>query len=207
MTVLIEIESSLNTRPLTYEVNGEVLTPSHLIYGRRINSLPDRVVEGNPDKISSGERYKYVTTKLLHFWKWKREYLVDLREFHRSNGRKQERRIELGNVVIVQDNNQKRGKCKLAVVERLVEGKDGVMRGAKIRLMGKGKPMRIERPVTKLFPLEISEEVDMIGFSQALPNVTPRQPSTRAAAIDARWKSSNMLDSKLSQGGGCQISS
>ena len=127
LTVLIEIESSLNTRPLTYdydEVNGEVLTPSQLIYGRRINSLPDRVVEGNPEEISSRERYKYVTTKLLHFWnRWKWEYLVDLREFHRSNARKQGRRIELGNVVIVQDNNQMRGKWKLAVVERLIEGR------------------------------------------------------------------------------------
>ena len=120
---------------------------------------------------------------------------MDLWEFHRSNGRKQERRIELGSVVIVQDDNQKRGKWKLAVVERLIEGKDGVMRGAKIKLMGKGKPVRIERPVTTCYPLEISEEVDMRAPSQAHPNVTPRQPSTRAAAIDARWKSSNVLDS------------
>ena len=69
------------------------------------------------------------------------------------------------------------------------------MSGAKIRLMGKGKPLRIERPVTKLYPLEINEEVDMRAPTQAHPNVTPRQPSTRAAAIDAWWKSSNMLDS------------
>ena len=65
LTVLIETELSLNTRPLTYdydEVNGEVLTSSHLIYGRPINSLPDTVVEGDPEEISSGEKYKYVTT-------------------------------------------------------------------------------------------------------------------------------------------------
>ena len=47
-TLLTEVESTLNSRPLTYEYNEvdeEVLTPSHLIYGRRIKSLPDEIVE------------------------------------------------------------------------------------------------------------------------------------------------------------------
>ena len=43
-TVLVEVEANLNARPLTYEydeVSDEVLTPSHLVYGRRITTLPD----------------------------------------------------------------------------------------------------------------------------------------------------------------------
>ena len=42
-TVLVEVEANLNARPLTYEyeVSEEVLTPSHLVYGRRIATLPD----------------------------------------------------------------------------------------------------------------------------------------------------------------------
>ncbi|XP_046856074.1 uncharacterized protein LOC124449168 [Xenia sp. Carnegie-2017] len=43
-TVLAEAEAKLNSRPLTYEyeeVNSEVLTPAHLVYGRRIVTLPD----------------------------------------------------------------------------------------------------------------------------------------------------------------------
>ena len=38
-TVLVEVEGTLNARPLTdeyEEFEGEVLTPSHLIYGRRL---------------------------------------------------------------------------------------------------------------------------------------------------------------------------
>ena len=41
-TVLREIELTLNNRPLTftYEIPGdEILTPSHLIHGRRINTI------------------------------------------------------------------------------------------------------------------------------------------------------------------------
>ena len=43
-TILVEIEGTLNARPLTYvssELEGEILTPAHLLYGRNINSLPD----------------------------------------------------------------------------------------------------------------------------------------------------------------------
>ena len=71
-TVLTEVESTLNSRPLTYEyseVDEEVLTPSHLIYGRRIKTLPDEIVE--PDDAlnhgSSSARFKYLSTKLAHF--------------------------------------------------------------------------------------------------------------------------------------------
>ena len=44
-TVMIEIESTLNNRPLTYLYSDEegvsqVLTPAHLIYGRRLTSSP-----------------------------------------------------------------------------------------------------------------------------------------------------------------------
>ena len=41
-TVLVEVEGTLNARPLTEEYEefeGEVLTPSHLIYGRAINFI------------------------------------------------------------------------------------------------------------------------------------------------------------------------
>ena len=54
LTVLAEVECTLNARPLTYEYNEveqEVLTPSHLIYGPRIKTLPDEIVE--PDDVVS----------------------------------------------------------------------------------------------------------------------------------------------------------
>ena len=72
-TVLREIECTFNSRPLTYqynEVGEEVLTPSHLIYGRRIKTLPDEVAVPddaiNIDNCSA--RFKYRSTWLSHFW-------------------------------------------------------------------------------------------------------------------------------------------
>ena len=42
-TVMIEVESVLNSRPITYlyeELETEPLTSSHLLYGRRLTTLP-----------------------------------------------------------------------------------------------------------------------------------------------------------------------
>ena len=44
LTVLTEVEGVLNSRPLTYihpEVTDNPLTPSHLVIGRRLATLPD----------------------------------------------------------------------------------------------------------------------------------------------------------------------
>ena len=44
-TVLVEVEGTLNARPMTEEYEefeSEVLTPSHVIYGRAINFIPER---------------------------------------------------------------------------------------------------------------------------------------------------------------------
>ena len=59
-TLIVEIEAILNDRPLTYVssdvTNPEPLTPSHLLYGRRITTLPYRVVED--DEVADPE-YSY----------------------------------------------------------------------------------------------------------------------------------------------------
>ena len=52
-TIIVEIEAMLNDRPLTYVpaeiVDPEPLTPAHLIYGRRILSVPHAL--DNPEEI------------------------------------------------------------------------------------------------------------------------------------------------------------
>ena len=98
------MEGTLNSRPLTYEYNEvghQVLTPSHLVYGRRLQSLPDELAEEPEENESSCyERLRYLTEKLTHFWKsWRNEYLVNLREFHRANAGRTVREIRTGDVV------------------------------------------------------------------------------------------------------------
>lgn len=85
----------------------------------------------------------------------------------------------------------------MAVVESLIRGRDEVVRGANIRVIVKGKPMRISRPVQKLYPLEVQSETlatTQEKKGKECPIVRRRNP-TRAAALDARWKANLMLDS------------
>lgn len=50
-TLIVEIETLLNNRPLTHASSDlkdlEPLTPAHLLYGRRITSLPYKVIEND----------------------------------------------------------------------------------------------------------------------------------------------------------------
>ncbi|XP_067025655.1 uncharacterized protein [Acropora muricata] len=211
-TLLTEVESALNSRPLTYEYNEvdeEVLTPPHLIYGRRIKSLPDEIVE--PDDAlnheSSSERFKYLSTKLAHLWnRWRKEYLVNLREFHRNKLGRPERIVQAGDVVVVYEEDKKRGEWKLGVVESLVAGKDGIVRGAQVRVITKGKPVHLSRPVQKVYPLEIrskGEGARNKSTRNQVVEVPTRHAPRRSAALDSTWKTQLMLDSYTSQGGEC----
>ena len=73
LTLLIKVEGVLNSRPLTYlcEDEGEPLTPSQLVIGRRLMSNPREAL--NPDSTNSNDvqdisrRQKYLKTLLQQF--------------------------------------------------------------------------------------------------------------------------------------------
>ena len=75
ITVLLEIEQTVNCRPLTYEydeVGGEMLTPAHLIHGRRLVSVPDEVKDEDSDSEKESQllkRFRYLAKKKKHYWK------------------------------------------------------------------------------------------------------------------------------------------
>ena len=51
---------------------------------------------------SCSERFRHLTVKLAHFWKWWRnECVVNLREFHRANIVREARQIQARDVVTV----------------------------------------------------------------------------------------------------------
>ena len=68
---------------------------------------------------------------------WKHEYLTSLREHHRATGINSQK-IKTVNIVLVHDDTP-RITWKLAVIEELMKGKDGLVCAAKIRT-AQGEP-------------------------------------------------------------------
>ena len=66
--------------------------------------------------------------------------------------------MSICDVVLVQEDNTKRSNWKTGKMVEQIVGKDGVVRGAKLRLITKGKPIIVNRAVQKLYPLEVSSE-------------------------------------------------
>ena len=219
-TILVEVECILNSRPLSYlydELGGEVLTPSHLLFGRRLLALPSGInthpkLSQHDSQYTLNRRFLHLTRILSHFWnRWRLDYIMDLRETHRLNNNKSVQ-IEIGDVVLVQEEHAKRATWKVAIVEEVIKGKDGEIRGAKVRRAGKGKHESIKRPVQKLIPLEIANKVDLLcengvemrtgkgderqkedGKKEIESEETCTRPS-RIAAQNSRAKTRLMLD-------------
>ena len=163
-TVLIEIEAVLNSRPITYIYEDDIevpLTPSHLFCGRRLFDKDDQAAEiANEDIMMTRKDMikgvKHGEAVVEHFWKrWRREYLVDLRENQKLHVQKQKPIINIGDVVLIEVEGAKRNKWRLGRIEEIVTGKDGVIRGANVKT-SKGK---LSRPLQKLYPLEVHEDL------------------------------------------------
>ena len=114
LTSVSEVELILNSRPLTYISATDLeepLTPSHLLTGRHILSLPDHLFDGNSEdyhpyssRVTFKKQMKYLDTILKHFWsRWKREYLVELRENNRQFKGIKPDHVSVGDVVIIHD--------------------------------------------------------------------------------------------------------
>ncbi|XP_065890652.1 uncharacterized protein [Dysidea avara] len=178
-TLIVEVEATLNDRPLTHVSSdlsdAEPLTPAHLLHGHRITPLPHEVVEGQDltDPTYGGITDISQRAKLQAFLfnqfqsRWKFEYLTSLREYHRTTGSNNQQ-IKQGDVVLMWDEAP-RSTWRLAIVEKLMIGKDGLVRAAYI----KTSQGRTNRPIAKLIPLEVSS-----------PTVTETEGSTNGSQKD-----------------------
>ena len=126
-TLIVEVVVVLNSRPLSYVLSEdaeEPLTPSHLRVGYRILTLPDSSIPDDPDYSPEGltRRLSHLSRILKHFWNhWKKEYLLELREFHRSCEKHGSTYIvQRGDIVTVYDEGHPRGLWRLGKIENLV---------------------------------------------------------------------------------------
>ena len=155
--ILTEVEGVINDRPLTYisdDDTVESLMPYHLMFGHNINNRVkvsnDAEIELNSEQCS--ERVKTLQLTLNQVWnRCRTEYLSQLREKHSYVEGKfnNDCNIEVRDVVLFkEDKFGTRGKWKKGRVENIIQGKDGIIRGASLRVHLKdGKTISLKKPV------------------------------------------------------------
>ena len=186
----------LNSRPISYlssEDLDEPLTPSH---GHRVLSLPVPMTdEEDPDfvdistRVALTRRMHHLNLVLDHFWKrWKDEYLTGLRESHAYGQKVKHGDIEIavGDVVLIYDPNQSRNMWRMGKVETLIQGADGAVRGASLRVPSGSKSTLLRRPVQHLYRLETSSPVPPVQPSTAVSDQDTESSSAEVASRPKR---------------------
>jgi len=193
LTVIVEVEMILNCRPLSYvssENPEEPITPSHLLCGRRLMSLPDSNTSDTPDYDIDIQPHD-LSRRMQHFWKrWRNEYLVELRNAHRYFGRDDaSRAASIGDEVVLHEEDQPRGKWRVGKILDIIVGSDSCIKGAVVQVRSKGgKSTTLRCPVQRLYPLEIQSQVPVqrTGEACSRPNPSPVASETRIELSPSR---------------------
>jgi hypothetical protein len=154
-TILCDCESVLNNRPLTYLSNdpGDLvpLTPSMFLQEVKESGVPD-LDQLDAQKLK--KRYAYRQKIRDDFRKrFRSEYLGQLRQS--SKLVKEKSAVKVGDVVLISNDNAKRIEWPLGKIIEVFKSKDGYVRLAKIKT-DRGE---LFRPVQRLYPLEVTENV------------------------------------------------
>ncbi|XP_029967500.1 uncharacterized protein LOC115402944 [Salarias fasciatus] len=170
-TFFYEAMSIVNSRPLTTNTisdpkSAEPLTPNHLLTMKESVPLPP---PGNfvGEDLYSRKRWRKVQYLAEQFWhRWRKEYLTSIslrQQWHTSK-----RNVQVGDVVIIKEENIPRNEWKLAKVIEANKDDDGLVRKVKIQvgqrdLGSKGERLKqlsyLERPVQKLVVLVQNESI------------------------------------------------
>ncbi|XP_068670957.1 uncharacterized protein [Montipora foliosa] len=187
-TTLVEVEAVLNSRPLTYVYDEfeEPLTPSHLVIGRRILSMPPKnySIDVPHTQQALSRRAKFLQSILDHFWnRWRAEYLTQLREQHRCSKRVSSlRKVQVGDVVCIHEKTTPRQLWRLGRVQRLLPGPDGEVRSAVVKVKSGNLPSsEWRRPLQRLYPLEVKLNTEP---DNAVPITVVRDEDVPAVVVN-----------------------
>ena len=160
-TFFYETMAIVNSRPLTADALNspnslEPLTPNHLITMKSTTALPPPGKFERED-LYGRKRWRQVQYLTEQFWsRWKKEYLHNITT--RQCWHSTKRNLKVGDIVMDADDTLPRSKWRLGTVSEVIQGKDGLVRRAKIlfgekELNHKGERTSrpaLERPVQKL---------------------------------------------------------
>ena len=155
-TLFTEVENIVNSRPLTHLSDSvddlQALTPNHILYGLHRNW--GYIADTSCKDVASRKKWRQVQALRNCFWdQWRKQYLPTLTQ--RRKWQKTLPNLRPGQLVILEDDMQRRKNWPLARVTKVQPGDDGVVRVAEVRT----KDGTYVRPVVKLLRLEDDIEV------------------------------------------------
>ena len=144
------MESIVNSHPITAVSDDpedcSALTPNHFLLQKATQLSPGVFVK---EDSFSRKRWRKVQFLADHYWKrWIREYLPTLQK--RSKWVKSRRNVQIGDLVLIAEDNVLRSRWPMGRVMEVFCGEDGGVRSVKIKTVGNV----FHRPVTKLCLLE-----------------------------------------------------
>lgn len=152
-TVLAQIESCLNSRPMCYiQDQGDPmpLTPGHFLVGEPLLVAPDRNFEHS--SIGSLRRWQLCQRMLQDFWRrWSQEYLARFMQRYKWSHITPEPKV--GDVVLVKELDLPPARWLFGQIVEKHPGLDNVTRVVTLRCKGS----LIKRPVSKICLLPVSD--------------------------------------------------
>lgn len=149
-TALVQVESVLNSRPLYAASDDpmdlEPLTPGHFISGGPLTQLPEASL--TDIGVHRLNRWQLIQRSLQNFWKrWAAEYISSLQG--RLKWRRSQQNLNLGELVILRDENAPPYRWKLGRIVELHPGRDNIVRVVSVRT-GTGITKRVITKVCRV---------------------------------------------------------
>lgn len=154
-TTLVQIESILNSRPLSplsTDPNDFLpLTPAHFLIGKTLTCIPDQDLQNLP--VNRLNKVQYTQVLMQHFWKrWSKEYINELQQRKKwSTGCPN---LKLNDLVLIKEDNISPLNWLMERVINFHPGKDGIVRVTSVKT-AKGD---YTRPTAKLCPLPVQDQ-------------------------------------------------
>ena len=167
LKILIEIESIISSRPLTYMSNNHdesFITPYHLIYGRHINEKCykyDARNEITSDQIRENFSSIIRNVKSYFIKRFEDEYITAIqeREYYNQKKFKNSEQLVIGDVVLVKEDNFPGMSWRKEQIINVIRGVDKLIRGAEIKVHQRNsdKMLTLKRTLKYLVPFEIMD--------------------------------------------------
>jgi len=150
----VAIDAAIYSRPIVRpEDEAGTLTPAHFLTGERLTAITS-----GPEPETNGSLTEEFRMRQKHadeFWRrWQREYLTTLRRFHEDRQQQASTKFRRGDVALLQEDVRSRHMWKSAVIEQLIEGRDGMIRTVLLRTQEGNK---ITRRIQLVIPMEVEQ--------------------------------------------------